>query len=143
MALLCAAVKVVPSKFNSWREDQLQCCSHAGTQFLLPALVLIWACDSSCCSRCTCLQTGCLKGAIGPLAAVGSFVRTQAGGKQTFTLLLLQASLFADKLVQDVWDVVNTLNSLREEHSNKQVRDQSLEALLAVLNQASYSKVML
>ena len=59
---------------------------------------------------------------------------------QTSLLLLLQASLFADRLVQDVWDVVNTLNSLREDHSNKQVRDQSLEALLAVLDQASCSR---
>ena len=57
--------------------------------------------------------------------------------------MLLQASLFANRLVQDVWDLVNTLNSLREEHSNKQVRDQSLEALLAVLDQASYSKDLL
>lgn len=39
--------------------------------------------------------------------------------------------------------MVNTLNSLREEHSNKQVRDQSLEALLAVLDQASHSKILL
>eukprot|EP00891_Asterochloris_glomerata_P007061 jgi/Astpho2/7061/Aster-x0304 len=65
------------------------------------------------------------------------------GVRACLRLLSSQAFLFADRLVQDVWDVVNTLNSLREEHSNKQVRDQSLEALLAVLDQASHSKIML
>ena len=66
----------------------------------------------------------------------------QDDSEQRSLRLLLQAFLFADRLVQDVWDVVNTLNSLREEHSNKQVRDQSLEALLAVLDQASSSKTL-
>lgn len=81
--LLCAAVKVVPSSVKSWR---LKASSSA---------VHMWAPDACC-------QPGCCGWLvlITALAAAGVPVCRQAGLKRQLNHVLLQASLFADRMIQ-------------------------------------------
>ena len=54
----------------------------------------------------------------------------------------LQAPHFAGRLVEDIWDIVNSLHSLQEQHSNKDVRSQAVQALLAVLDQVNNCMIL-